>query len=58
MLISAAFTVFIIYAMYVSTDFTLWIADPELLNQINTVPAFSQEFLYLYTANTSGCRYT
>lgn len=48
MLISAAFTVFIIYLVYVSTDFTLWIADPELLKTINIVPGFSQEFMYVY----------
>lgn len=58
MLISAAFRVFIIYPVYVSTDFTLWTADPELLKLITTVPGFSQGSLYLDTANASGCGYT
>lgn len=58
MLVTAAFKVFIIYPVCVSTDFTLWIADPELLKPINTVPGFSQELLYLDMPSTSRCRYT
>lgn len=50
MLLSAAFVVFTIYSMYVSTDLALWIADPELLKPVSNAPGFPQElFLPLYS---------